>query len=140
MEQTMNYQLSQWDAEDRILREDFNANNAKLEQALAAQADALSKCGNCRIEAKTSTGTGTYGSDNQTSITFTAEPLLVFVGGFRGAHMCLFPGHTYAESSDYENRVSWNGSSVSWYSAQSANYQYNAKSTTYYVVALFAAD
>ena len=40
MEQTAHYQLSQWDAEDRILREDFNANNAKLEQALAAETEA----------------------------------------------------------------------------------------------------
>ena len=35
MEQTSNYQLSQWEAQDRILREDFNTNNMKLDQALA---------------------------------------------------------------------------------------------------------
>ena len=35
MEQTGKYGLSQWDAEDRILREDFNADNAKIEAALA---------------------------------------------------------------------------------------------------------
>ena len=35
MRQTTNYQLSQWDASDRILREDFNADNAKLDAALS---------------------------------------------------------------------------------------------------------
>ena len=34
MRQTANYQLSQWDAEDRILREDFNRDNEKIDQAL----------------------------------------------------------------------------------------------------------
>ena len=38
MEQTTNYQLNQWEAQDRILREDFNTNNMKLDQALAAEA------------------------------------------------------------------------------------------------------
>lgn len=34
MNQTSRYKLNQWDPEDRILREDFNADNAKLETAL----------------------------------------------------------------------------------------------------------
>ena len=37
MNQTTNYQLSQWDASDRILREDFNADNAKLDAVLAGK-------------------------------------------------------------------------------------------------------
>ena len=36
MRQTANYQLSQWDAEDRILREDFNRDNEKIDEAVAA--------------------------------------------------------------------------------------------------------
>ena len=36
MEHTNNYNLSQWAGEDRILREDFNADNAKIEAALDA--------------------------------------------------------------------------------------------------------
>ena len=35
MNQTARYKLNQWDPTDRILREDFNADNAKLEAALA---------------------------------------------------------------------------------------------------------
>ena len=34
MNATTNYQLSQWDASDRVLRTDFNADNAKIEAAL----------------------------------------------------------------------------------------------------------
>ena len=40
MNQTSNYQLNQWDAEDRILREDFNRDNEKIDAALAAEAAA----------------------------------------------------------------------------------------------------
>lgn len=34
MKQTENYQLNQWDGADRILRTDFNADNAKVDSAL----------------------------------------------------------------------------------------------------------
>ena len=40
MEKTSHYQLNQWDKEDRILMEDFNADNLKLDTALAAVASA----------------------------------------------------------------------------------------------------
>ena len=38
--QTTNYQLSQWAKSDQVLMEDFNADNAKLDAALKAEADA----------------------------------------------------------------------------------------------------
>jgi len=38
---TPNYQLNQWEADDRVLRVDFNADNAKLDAAIKAQADGL---------------------------------------------------------------------------------------------------
>ncbi len=41
MNKTTHYQLCQWDAEDRILRLDFNADNAALDTALKQLADAL---------------------------------------------------------------------------------------------------
>mgnify|MGYP001035175882 FL=1 len=61
--QTPNYQLSQWERTDQVRMEDFNADNAKIDGAIKAQADALStetaarlalaaqvaKCGNCKI-------------------------------------------------------------------------------------------
>ena len=36
MNQTTNYQLNQWDPDDKVLRTDFNADNAKLDAALHA--------------------------------------------------------------------------------------------------------
>ena len=41
LQQTTNYQLSQWDPEDRILRTDFNSDNQKIDTALKTQATAL---------------------------------------------------------------------------------------------------
>ena len=42
MTKTQHYQLNQWDPEDRILRVDFNADNAAADAALKANADAIS--------------------------------------------------------------------------------------------------
>ena len=70
MEQTNNYGLSQWDAEDRILREDFNADNAKIEAALAA---------GVKIATGSYTGDGTYGSDHPNTLTFPFTPKVVFL-------------------------------------------------------------
>ena len=36
MNYTQNYQLNQWEASDRVLREDFNSDNRKIDAALAA--------------------------------------------------------------------------------------------------------
>ena len=41
MNQTTNYQLSQWEPTDRILMSDFNADNAKIDAALKTQADSI---------------------------------------------------------------------------------------------------
>lgn len=41
MKKTTNYQLNQWEKSDRIQMEDFNSDNMKVEQVLAAQAEAL---------------------------------------------------------------------------------------------------
>lgn len=38
--QTPNYQLSQWEKDDKILMDDFNADNTKIDGALKAEADA----------------------------------------------------------------------------------------------------
>ena len=38
MQHTQNYQLSRWEKDDRIMMEDFNADNARIDAALAAKA------------------------------------------------------------------------------------------------------
>ena len=56
MEQTANYGLNLWEKADRIMMEDFNADNAKIDAALTAQAEQLvpiteqiGKLGNCQL-------------------------------------------------------------------------------------------
>ena len=51
MNQTTNYQLSQWEASDRILMSDFNADNNKIDAALKTQAEAISALG-AQLDAK----------------------------------------------------------------------------------------
>ena len=41
MNYTENYQLNQWEQTDRVLMEDFNADNAKLDAALKTNAEAV---------------------------------------------------------------------------------------------------
>ena len=41
MNQTSNYQLSQWEPSDRILRTDFNSDHEKIDAALKTNADAI---------------------------------------------------------------------------------------------------
>ena len=40
MNYTQNYQLNQWEASDRVLREDFNSDNRKIDAAIAEAKDA----------------------------------------------------------------------------------------------------
>ena len=53
LNQTANYGLSQWEATDRILMEDFNSDNSKIDAALKANADAIAAEAAARAEADT---------------------------------------------------------------------------------------
>ena len=55
MNYTKNYQLNQWEASDRVLREDFNSDNAKIDAALGAltAADCYVKLVDATLEADT---------------------------------------------------------------------------------------
>ena len=69
---TTQYQLNQWQAGDPVLREDFNSDNLKLENALAALATALAtKAGNDQLSAAEQTipkvSAGSYVGDETAS-------------------------------------------------------------------------
>ena len=148
---TANFQLTQWEKTDRIMMEDFNRDNAAIDAALKSSADgvaalqtALAGAGNCKIEVKTYTGTGTYGSSNPNTLTFSAAPLLVLLGGGQGLIMGLLPGCTVAKTSfeeiGYTCSVDWNGSSVTWYTPDgTGTAQFNVKNNIYYAIAFFSA-
>ena len=56
MNKTSNYQLCQWDGDDRILRTDFNEDNAKIDTALKQQANSIAGI-NSTLSGKASTST-----------------------------------------------------------------------------------
>ena len=156
MEQTSKYGLSQWDAEDRILREDFNADNAKIEAAIkdleTSTAQALAAAGNCNIVVGSYVGTGTHGSSNPNTLTFDFEPKILFLdvstrvtaSGMNSkipAYSILLRGATEASTATGSTlNVIWNGNSVSWYyDGKGTDYsstQYNTAEQTYYYIAL----
>ena len=108
MDHTQNYQLSRWAKDDRIMMEDFNADNEKIDAALKANADAVSALEvgkvdtatfadlqaavsalaanlgvhghNCRIAYGSYVGSGTYGESTPNSLTFDFYPVLVTIG------------------------------------------------------------
>ena len=91
-------------------------------------------------------GTGTYGVNNPTSLTFDFEPKIIFVygPGSNSDHetITLFNGQTYATSrgstsTGFSFNVSWSGNSVSWYNTSSnAAWQANQSGKAYKVIAI----
>ena len=154
MNHTSNYQLSQWDGEDRILRADFNSDNSKIDAALAANASAIStetsalssavatltaemeEKGNCQIYCTSYTGTG---ADSRT-ISFPAKPQMVMI--VTDPIMILVP-----RDSDHAISISSGGGGsipVSWSAAKmtisNGDIHPNYSSLKYYVTALIQVD
>ena len=146
MAETGNYQLKQWESTDRILMEDFNADNAKVDQALGALAATVAGCGNCNVVYGSYVGTGTYQSANPCTLTFDGQPLLVAifanVQGFDQLFMMQGSGFSFSDPHNTASKVTvtWSDNSVSWYSSGGTNCQMNKSDVTYYYVALLAAN
>ena len=150
---TQNYHLSQWEPGDKVLRTDFNADNAKIDGAIKAETDArtaavaslagqLGQKGNCQLYVSTYRGTGTFGEAHPTKHTFPGKPVFVIIG--RGEQMLMaFQGQSYGLYSKGTNTgntpTSWTGNTMSWYSS-SAAFQFNTDNMTYNIMALIAAD
>ena len=160
MQHTQNYQLSRWEKDDRIMMEDFNADNEKIDAALAAKADAedvtalgetvaaltagLGSGGRtARIAWGSYTGNGKYGSGNPNSLTFDFTPVLVVIGSAETTYSAAWPtviirgansGH--ADSSAEKIQVTWAVNGLQWYSDSHPTYQNNYTGRTYCYVAL----
>lgn len=127
MNQTTNYQLSQWDGEDRILRENFNADNVKIDAALAALVAGETAETQARTTAVsrlngrfyTSSFKGDGSSSGNRSIFFPRKPLFVVFAG-EGEHLLSLPTNTYGlyvghNSSSVSVAIcSLSGSTFSW--------------------------
>ena len=155
LQQTSNYQLNQWDAEDRIQREDFNGDNSKIDAALAGEkaaretavtalTAAVAKCGNCRIVYGSYGGNDQYGSSNQNTLTFDGTPLFIVLSG--RYHFYSVKGSQYAQTicstslSPTTLFMTWDSQSVSWYTSESADKQLNLSDETYFYIALLAVN
>ena len=73
MNHTTNYNLPQWEDTDAIKHSDFNNAMQNIDAALAGAA---------RIVVGSYVGTGEYGSEHPTSITFDSTPKLVLFFGY----------------------------------------------------------
>lgn len=137
MRKTEHYQLNLWDAEDAILREDFNADNEKIEAALA---DIVAN--GLKIATGSYVGTGRY-NNTYTSLTFPFAPKLLIVQNSTNAdYRMIYP--VGAEStlvynrgdSTYPVRPVVTGNTIKWLSTYGSQYQLNTENQTYYWVAL----
>lgn len=152
MNQTNHYQLSQWEPTDRILMENFNGDNQKIDAALKANADAAASAaaaaaarGNCQIWMDTYTGTGKAGVNNKNTIAFPHKPVLFRICQTDNTyHIVSFHGcrelYVMNGSSVYVCTASWSGNTLSWYHEDSYVRQMNEANKVYHVVALFAVD
>lgn len=162
MTKTTNYQLSQWEATDKLSRADFNADNAAIDAAIKAVADtANSKAGsaevsalqqsvnsqiaalstalgsggsNCRIAWGSYVGTDKSGSKAAVVLTFPFQPILVYVCKDQNTTSGLFLRPNGACNSAANNvAATWGADSISWYCTSSASAQFNEAATYYYV-------
>ena len=154
--QTANYALNQWSRTDQVRMEDFNADNAKIDAALKAEADArtaavvgLAQSRNCQVYYTTYVGTGSAGSGAPNRMTFPAKPFFVRVAGSGTYDFTAIYGQTIttakaASGKDDIMMLTWSGNTLIWY--ETSNYsadpghQLNEKGETYYVFAVLDAN
>ena len=152
---TQHYKLSQWAAADKVQRIDFNADNAKIDAALAGKAEASALAalqketagkGNCEIFMGSYVGTGGLGEAHPNTLTFPKKPLVVFVWDYApmiavgGCASGWIPGDGW----NTQQILTWTGNTLSWYksganSTSSPGDQLNAEGRTYFYLALMRA-
>lgn len=150
---TANYSLNQWVGTDPVLMEDFNADNAKIDAALAAlKADGL------KMAVGSYVGTGTSGSNGPNSLSFDFVPQLLIIR--KAYHIPLNPTsvgvamirpmssvavemYSGGDSSNTRKlNIAWGDKAVTWwhdgYASEvsiSANWQLNVEGDLYYYAA-----
>lgn len=166
---TPNYGLSQWEKTDKVLMEDFNADNAKLDDALTALSAALdgkasltalsglqssvfnlssavSQKGTCNVETFTYTGTGQCREACPTVISFKKVPVAflvfgpdAFITGAGCSANCFFVAAASGVSMG-QCTGSWNGVKYSFCTHNSyPAQQANTSGKTYTVIAFYTA-
>ena len=110
--QTTNYQLNQWAKSDQVQMEDFNADNAKIDAALAQKADASALAAlTTLVGVPVRLAAGSYAGDGAASrvIPLPFTPKAVFV--------ILVNGYTYAFSNGFGPSAPYGGLAVTGHPA-----------------------
>ena len=163
---TSNYGLCQWEANDKVLRSEFNGDNAKIDAAISAvdsrvdgkastsalnslkntvsslsttitgQGNTLGKKGNCQVAVTSYTGNG---QDTRTH-TFPKKPVMFFIIG--NALMFVGYGSTWAMNHDgsFAINTAWSGTSVTLSVNAITNQARaiaNVNGKTYQIIALY---
>lgn len=147
---TSNYNLSQWDAEDKVQRVDFNADNAKIDAALGEHAAALAECtatmpklGNCVAHY------AVFSGDNAASRTFTFPHRPLFftlaTSDENCRHMSVVRGSSYGHLLRTTGAdilyVSWADKAVTIGSKATNGAQYlNKSGQSYFMITLLDAE
>ena len=165
--QTTNYQLNQWEPTDAVQRVDFNADNAKVDAALAglsgSKADsgdltalsgavdgltgrtgaletAVAQRGNCQVLHFTYRGDGSAGKEGPTEVTFPCPPFffLILGGG------CFAYGSKTFMNDLFVNLSTNNAFlEIKWtkntasFYAEQSQWQFNNKGETYHVFVFY---
>lgn len=156
MNKTEHFGLNQWDGTDRILRADFNADNATIDKTLselaataAQSARLLQYAGNCDISIMSYTGTGTSGAKGPTELRIGARPMffmihgsqvLILCGGMLRA-TCIHPGSDGKTAVIEVLNLAWNAAeNIYTFYASNARDQANLADTTYEVIRFYRAE
>ena len=131
--QTPVFRLNQWISEDPVLREDFNADNRKLENALNSLTNNLKFAGNAYLETGSYVGNG----GGKVSLTLSARPLAVMVLGYESLIIPGQPGSgsIFHTANTTPVSFSWSGNTVTW-NTPNGEAWCNGKGRTYQYFAL----
>ena len=147
---TKNYQLNQWEPEDKVVRTDFNADNAKIDAAIAALAGQLSGKADknavstlsSRVETVAESGlrlvigsyegSGSGGRSISFSSTLGRPPLVFIIADSVRPAIWIKPTSSSDTGLDW---VTWSGNTISWNPGSAYN-AHNEKGQTYRYFAL----
>ncbi len=147
MTKTEHFQLNQWELTDRIMMEDFNADNKKIDDLLHKTVQQIEEVRDTQLQFFKGeyTGTGVYGAANQNTLTFPFAPKLVVVRPYNShyAPAYFYAGETvawggYVSNGGVEFHVTWSedGKTLSWYNVQGHDQQYNYTDRPYHYFAI----
>lgn len=131
MKKTAQFGLNQWEKTDRIQMDDFNADNAAIEAALAKR--------NCQFYTASYTGDG----EATKSWTFPAKPVLVVIIGQSITVLIrdFSIGTTHFGSMTHQLQTTWEENSVTWTNTNNSGVvSANGKNDSYGLFAILEAE